>query len=78
MKQWKAFFSKTALLPNTTTVDDVVNIIAPFVLRLSALLATGALSREHGSAKDRGRSNYAAASSTSAVPKFIHVGRNSC
>jgi predicted nucleotidyltransferase component of viral defense system len=32
MKQWKAFVSKTTLLPLTTTLDDVVTVIAPFVL----------------------------------------------
>ncbi len=32
MKQWKAFVSKTTLLPKTTTLDEVVTVIAPFVL----------------------------------------------
>jgi predicted nucleotidyltransferase component of viral defense system len=32
MKQWKAFVSKAPLLPKTTTLDEVVQVIAPFVL----------------------------------------------
>jgi hypothetical protein len=32
MKQWKAFVSKTAVLSKTTTLDEVVTFIAPFVL----------------------------------------------
>lgn len=32
MKQWKAFVSKTTLLSKTTTLDEVVTFIAPFVL----------------------------------------------
>ncbi len=31
MKQWKAFLSKAALLPKTMTLDEVVQVIAPFV-----------------------------------------------
>ncbi|NOU34504.1 MAG: nucleotidyl transferase AbiEii/AbiGii toxin family protein [Polyangiaceae bacterium] len=32
MKQWKAFLSKTTLLPPRTALDEVVTLIAPFVL----------------------------------------------
>jgi hypothetical protein len=32
MKQWKAFVSKATLLPKTTTLNEVVTLIAPFVL----------------------------------------------
>jgi hypothetical protein len=32
MKQWKAFVSKTRLLPTSTMLDEVVGAIAPFVL----------------------------------------------
>jgi len=32
MKQWKAFVSKTTLLPKATTLSEVVAVIAPFVV----------------------------------------------